>query len=91
MSKWIEHIKDYAKRNNMTYKDALKDPKCSEEYRSKNPKTIKVKKGGKLDLPVEELVTLEKKKPIRQLKKKGMGMPLDRDMVMKLVGEGMKC
>lgn len=31
-SKWIEHIKDFAKKNSMTYKDALKDPKCKEAY-----------------------------------------------------------
>lgn len=31
-SKWIEHIKSFAKSNGMTYKDALKDPKCKEAY-----------------------------------------------------------
>ena len=33
-SKWIEHIKSFAKSNGMTYKDALKDPKCKEAYHS---------------------------------------------------------
>ena len=33
-SKWIEHIKDYAKSNGMSYKDALKDPKCKSAYSS---------------------------------------------------------
>jgi len=33
-SKWIEHIKDYAKSNGMSYKDALKDPKCKSAYTS---------------------------------------------------------
>jgi hypothetical protein len=31
-SKWIEHIKDFAKSNGMSYKDALKDPKCKSSY-----------------------------------------------------------
>lgn len=33
-SKWIEHIKEFAKSNNMSYKDALKDPKCKSSYHS---------------------------------------------------------
>ena len=33
-SKWIEHIKEFAKSNGMTYKDALKDPKCKEAYKT---------------------------------------------------------
>ena len=62
MSKWVEHIKDYAKRNNLTYGCALSDPKCSEEYRVKYPKpvkTVKGKKGKKLDLSKTEFVPLE--------------------------------
>ena len=47
MSKWVEHIKDFAKRNNLTYGCALSDPKCSEEYRIKNPKPVKAVKGKK--------------------------------------------
>ena len=62
MSKWVEHIKDFAKRNNLTYGCALSDPKCSEEYRIKNPKpvkSVKGKKGKKLDLSKTEFVPLE--------------------------------
>lgn len=32
VSKWIEHVKKYAKDNNMTYTQCLKDKKCKEEY-----------------------------------------------------------
>lgn len=35
-NKWIKHIRDFAKRNGVTYSCALSDPRCVEEYR--NPK-----------------------------------------------------
>jgi len=37
---WINYVKAYAKKNNMKYNDALKDPACKAGY----------KKGGKFDL-----------------------------------------
>lgn len=37
---WINYVKAYAKKNNMKYSEALKDPKCKAGY----------KKGGKFDL-----------------------------------------
>jgi hypothetical protein len=59
-SAWVEHIRDFAKRNNLTYGCALSDPKCSEEYRIKFPKPAKKgKKGKKLDLSKTEFVPLE--------------------------------
>ena len=33
-SKWIDHVKSYASEHKMSYKDALKDPKCKESYKS---------------------------------------------------------
>ena len=27
------HVKDYAKKHNMNYRDALKDPKCKAAYK----------------------------------------------------------
>lgn len=35
-NRWIKHIREYAKRNGVTYSCALSDPRCVEEYR--NPK-----------------------------------------------------
>lgn len=32
-SKWISHVKAYAKKHNMKYNEALKDPKCRASYR----------------------------------------------------------
>lgn len=59
-SAWVEHIRDFAKRNNLTYGCALSDPKCSEEYRIKFPKPAKKgKKVKKLDLSKTEFVPLE--------------------------------
>lgn len=34
MSKWIDFVKDWAKKHNMTYAKALKDPKMKEAYKS---------------------------------------------------------
>ncbi len=42
--KWIQFVKTYAQQNNMSYKDALKDPKCNQLYRQQSST---VKKGGK--------------------------------------------
>lgn len=33
MNKWISHVKDYAKKHNMSYRDALRDPKCKAAYK----------------------------------------------------------
>jgi len=40
MSKWIEHIKSWAKQNNKSFGCALSDKRCSEDYqRDKNRNT----------------------------------------------------
>jgi hypothetical protein len=31
---WVNHVKEYASKNNLKYKDALKDPECSASYKS---------------------------------------------------------
>ena len=33
MNKWIMHVKDYAKKHNMSYRDALKNPACKASYK----------------------------------------------------------
>lgn len=42
---WIEFVKSYAKKNNMKYSEALKDPKLKSEY-NKMKGTSKGKKGA---------------------------------------------
>jgi hypothetical protein len=32
MSNWIEHVKDFSKKNNVSYKDAMSSAKCKNEY-----------------------------------------------------------
>lgn len=34
-SKWIEHVKKFARDNKLKYNEALKDPKCKASYKSK--------------------------------------------------------
>lgn len=31
-NQWIQHVKDYARLNDVNYSEALKDPKCKKEY-----------------------------------------------------------
>lgn len=33
MNKWIAHVKDYAMKHKMSYKDALKHPACKASYK----------------------------------------------------------
>lgn len=33
MNKWIQHVKAYAKKHNISYMMALKDPKCKSSYK----------------------------------------------------------
>ncbi len=33
LSKWISHVKKFAKMHHMKYPQALKDPKCKQTYR----------------------------------------------------------
>lgn len=42
-NKWITFIKEYAKKNNLTYSCALSDPECIKAYRLENPKIEKKK------------------------------------------------
>jgi hypothetical protein len=44
---WIEYVKAYAKKNNMKYNEALKDPACKAGYKTEGSVA---KKGGKFDL-----------------------------------------
>lgn len=33
MNKWIQHVKDYAKKHNLKYNEALKNVNCKNEYK----------------------------------------------------------
>ena len=32
MSNWIEHVKDFSKKNNVSYKEAMSSAKCKNDY-----------------------------------------------------------
>lgn len=70
-SKWIEHIKSFAKSNGMKYRDALKDPKCKSAYQEgkglggeiKNNIEMKIEeKGGRRGRPPKYFTDEERKK-----------------------------
>ena len=39
MSKWIQHIKTWAKQNNKSFGCALSDPNCAEDYHRNKDRT----------------------------------------------------
>lgn len=42
---WVEHVKEYASGNGMSYRDALRCPNCKEEYKNGGKLSIMKKKG----------------------------------------------
>ena len=34
VNKWFQHVKEYAKKNNIKYNEAMKDPKCKSSYKN---------------------------------------------------------
>ena len=40
MSRWIQHIKDFAAKNNLSYGCALSNPECSRTYRATKEKQV---------------------------------------------------
>jgi len=35
MSPWIQHLKDWSKKHNMSYTEAMKSPACKQAYKKK--------------------------------------------------------
>ena len=49
-SAWVQHVKDFAAANNLSYGCAMSDPKCKSSYQSKKEiASIKSSKMTKLD------------------------------------------
>ena len=66
MSKWTEHLKAYAAKHEISYKEAMKDPKSKEEYHA-GKSTIKPEI---VEEVVEEIKEEKKKRKRRKSKKK---------------------
>jgi len=47
MSNWINHVKSFATKHGLTYKNALKDPQCKEEYHKIKTGEKEVETGNK--------------------------------------------
>ena len=62
MSEWINHVKAYAERNNITYKKALKD--ASPSYKTRNEKKLE-------EIPIIEptIKVLKKEEPTKFTRK----------------------
>lgn len=61
MNNWIYHLKDYAKENNISYADAVKDPKCRKQYYDNLGKKqpVKVKKITRVNKVIEGVEPVE--------------------------------
>lgn len=35
MNPWIKHVKEFALKHNISYRDALKNPQCKASYKKK--------------------------------------------------------
>ena len=71
MSAWIEHVKSYAKTNNIKYKDALKAASSSykgSKEKTKEPEITKPKPAKKANETIENAVPPEKVKKVRIIK-----------------------
>ena len=69
-SRWIEFVREWAKKNNMTYSCALSQPQCSQEYRAKygDRKKLPAKKEKEL-MGAEDINRAKPKKPKKPKKK----------------------
>lgn len=67
-NKWVEFVRDFAKRNNVSYMCAVSKPECKAEYRAKygNPKKLSQKKEremmGAQDIDVKPPMMIRVKK-----------------------------
>ena len=70
-SRWIEFVREWAKKNNMTYSCALSQPQCSQEYRAKygDRKKLPAKKEKEL-MGAEDINRAKKPKKPKKPKKK---------------------
>jgi hypothetical protein len=57
MTKWTEHIKDFASKKGMTYGDAMKNEECKKVYQS-----------TKKDIKIEEIIETTRSKPSKPVK-----------------------
>ena len=78
---WIEHVKQYAKENNISYGKCLKDANCKQSYQNKKTGGIEsenqIKKTRKYtkkikteevpEIPVEILNVIKKRKYTRKI------------------------
>ena len=70
-SRWIEFVREWAKKNNMTYSCALSQPQCSQEYRAKygDRKKLPAKKEKEM-MGAEDINRAKKPKKPKKPKKK---------------------
>ena len=85
-NKWIEHLKDFAKKHKISYSDAVSSDICRKEYyKNKEKETPKAKKVKKEPIePMKEQTKKVKKEPIETMNelKKGMTIKKNKNPVM---------
>jgi hypothetical protein len=56
-NKWVQYVKEYASKNGISYRDALRDPKCKEGYK-KGGAVVKRGKGVVDELGNQDLIAI---------------------------------
>jgi len=93
MNKWIEFVRAFAKKNNISYACAVSTPECKEEYRAKygNRKKLPMKKEremmGAEDINRDEIV-IYPKKSITKKKKPKVVESMEMEDINRLLPKG---
>lgn len=66
MSKWVDHVKEFASKKGISYPEAMKNSECKESYKSSKkepePVSVAVVSKKKKEIPIEVPVVLQKNK-----------------------------
>lgn len=79
---WVEHVKDYAKKNGVPYKQALKDAK--ESYEKKEKSDVKSEPKPKKPKKVKEVKEVTEGPVIKVKKMKSDEVKMKRQMKKKM-------
>ena len=76
---WIEHIKAYAKKNNITYGCALSLPDCKNTYKKKSEKKADKKKADKKADKEADKEDVDENEEIEEIEMNSNDEPINKD------------
>ena len=69
-NKWVEHIKDYASKNGMSYREAMRNDGCKTAYKMPMPELVRTPSPPPSPEPESSPEPLEAETPILKKEKK---------------------